>query len=281
MQSSADRLSIGEMAKLNQITTETLRHYEKIGLILPDYIDKDTNYRFYNIEQSMKLDIIIRLKNMGMSLIQIKEQLENEDISFFQATLNEQLKYIENKISEYEQIRTAIQKSIDKFENFCRAPKAPEITIEHIPARRILVYDNKLDFNEIPFSEFEYATRDLKKTVTKNKLPILYFSNVGDLIRKQMLEQNKFVISEVFIEIYNKEIVGHVELVPESDYCCIYFDNYHDEIENIKHLLNFIYEKGYLLNGDLICEVVADLPYFKKLDRKLYMKAQIPIIKDL
>ncbi|MGL4955400.1 MAG: MerR family DNA-binding transcriptional regulator, partial [Cetobacterium sp.] len=42
--------SIGETAKLNNITIQTLRHYDKEGLLKPSHIDQDTKYRYYSID---------------------------------------------------------------------------------------------------------------------------------------------------------------------------------------------------------------------------------------
>ncbi|WP_066369112.1 MerR family DNA-binding transcriptional regulator [Neobacillus fumarioli] len=46
-----NKLSIGEMAKLRKVTVETLRHYDKIGLLKPYYVDPNTGYRYYSTYQ--------------------------------------------------------------------------------------------------------------------------------------------------------------------------------------------------------------------------------------
>jgi DNA-binding transcriptional MerR regulator len=51
-------LSIGEMAKINNISVSTLRLYDEIGLIKPCFIDKEIRYRYYNIRQNARLDMI-------------------------------------------------------------------------------------------------------------------------------------------------------------------------------------------------------------------------------
>lgn len=43
--------SIGETAKINNISIQALRHYDKIGILKPAYIDLNTNYRYYTINQ--------------------------------------------------------------------------------------------------------------------------------------------------------------------------------------------------------------------------------------
>lgn len=53
-------LKIGEMAELNHVSTQTLRLYAKNKLLEPQYLDPDTGYRYYTLEQCAKLDLIRR-----------------------------------------------------------------------------------------------------------------------------------------------------------------------------------------------------------------------------
>ena len=55
-------------AKLRQVTSETLRYYDRIGLITPDYVDPQTRYRYYSIRQYEKLGTIKELRQLGMSI---------------------------------------------------------------------------------------------------------------------------------------------------------------------------------------------------------------------
>ncbi len=41
------KLKIGEFSKLMQVTVKTLRHYEQIGLLVPDEVDQWSGYRYY------------------------------------------------------------------------------------------------------------------------------------------------------------------------------------------------------------------------------------------
>jgi DNA-binding transcriptional MerR regulator len=68
---------IGLFSKINHITTKTLRHYDEIGLLKPDHVDYITGYRFYTSEQLPRLHQILALKQLGLSLNEIKEIIEN------------------------------------------------------------------------------------------------------------------------------------------------------------------------------------------------------------
>ena len=56
------------MAKLHKISIQTLRYYDQLGLFRPVYVDQESNYRYYTIDQFSQLDIIKYLKYLGMPL---------------------------------------------------------------------------------------------------------------------------------------------------------------------------------------------------------------------
>ncbi|MEM9950386.1 MAG: MerR family transcriptional regulator [Chloroflexota bacterium] len=69
--------TIGDVAELVGITAKTIRHYHKIGL-LPEPIRDSNNYRMYNMAQLETLQHIMRLKQFGLSLKQIKVILDSD-----------------------------------------------------------------------------------------------------------------------------------------------------------------------------------------------------------
>ncbi len=69
--------SIGVFSQINRITTKTLRHYDEIGLLKPEYVDKFTGYRYYTSNQLPIMHKIITLKQMGLTLAEIKEIISN------------------------------------------------------------------------------------------------------------------------------------------------------------------------------------------------------------
>lgn len=71
--------SIGLFSKMNRITTKTLRHYDDIGLLRPAHVDDLTGYRYYSSEQLVRLNQIIALKQMGVSLSDIAKMLEQPE----------------------------------------------------------------------------------------------------------------------------------------------------------------------------------------------------------
>lgn len=74
-------LKIGIFSKLSRISIRMLRHYDEIGLLMPNNIDDCTGYRYYQEEQLVIVNRISALKEMGFSLSTIAEILSNYDDS--------------------------------------------------------------------------------------------------------------------------------------------------------------------------------------------------------
>lgn len=61
-------LSIGEFAKLRGINVKSLRYYESIGALRPAYVNPDSGYRYYSINQLSDLDVVLTLIELGIPL---------------------------------------------------------------------------------------------------------------------------------------------------------------------------------------------------------------------
>lgn len=72
--------SIGEFSRIACVTPRQLRHYEELGLFKPERIDPETGYRSYSALQLPRLNRILALKELGLTLTQILRLLD-ENIS--------------------------------------------------------------------------------------------------------------------------------------------------------------------------------------------------------
>lgn len=69
---------IGEFAQIAQVSGRQLRFYDQLGLLQPAHTDPQTGYRYYSIRQLPRLNSILALKELGLSLEQIGPLLKNE-----------------------------------------------------------------------------------------------------------------------------------------------------------------------------------------------------------
>lgn len=73
-----NRLKIGQVATLLDVSTKTIRHYQQQGL-LPDRRDGENGYRYFLPNDLLQLHKIMKLKELGMSLNQIGAVLKQSD----------------------------------------------------------------------------------------------------------------------------------------------------------------------------------------------------------
>lgn len=92
-------LKIGDFSKMSKVTIKALRYYEKEGLLKPNYIDNSNNYRYYDSSQLIRLARIISLKQVGLSIEDIKK------VIIYNETLDDILKQkkleLEDTINKY------------------------------------------------------------------------------------------------------------------------------------------------------------------------------------
>ncbi|MBA5764309.1 Zn(2+)-responsive transcriptional regulator [Vibrio sp. 404] len=109
---------IGELAKRCGVTADTLRFYEKNALIKPAG-RSDSGYRLYSAENQKQVAFILRAKDLGLSLDEIKELLEikleatEHSCAEVKAITTAKLKVIDDKIEELTRIRSALKKIND------------------------------------------------------------------------------------------------------------------------------------------------------------------------
>ena len=76
-------MKIGEFAKMTGMPISVLRHYDKEGLLCPDYVDHFSGYRYYSADQMGQVHKIELLKSGGLSLKEIRDILKNADDNEF------------------------------------------------------------------------------------------------------------------------------------------------------------------------------------------------------
>ncbi|ATG75002.1 Zn(2+)-responsive transcriptional regulator [Zobellella denitrificans] len=109
---------IGELARHFGIKADTLRFYEKEGLLAPS-LRTPAGYRLYSEEDKNRLHFILRCKRVGFSLKDIEELLSLR-ISSCQATCREvkavadaKLADVEERIAELERFRHSLKQLSD------------------------------------------------------------------------------------------------------------------------------------------------------------------------
>ena len=134
--------SVGEAAKAVQTTSETLRHYDRIGLVKPSKKDEWTNYRYYTEQDIVRLNTVRALQLMDLPLQEIKKVLEYDDLEKIVDFLAQAEKKADEKIAALQYSKAKIQLAKADYERKLQMRKNSNGTfIRDVPERIILLSD--------------------------------------------------------------------------------------------------------------------------------------------
>lgn len=123
---------IGEIAALYNISTDILRYYEELGILVPRRTSN--GYRIYRTEDLWCLNVIRDLRELGFSMEQIKAYIENRSIDSSLELLQKEMDVIDRHIDRLKSIRDNI---ITRRETISQARGLPlgTITLKEMPPR--------------------------------------------------------------------------------------------------------------------------------------------------
>ena len=137
-----DYLSIGEAAKAVHTTSETLRHYDRIGLVKPSKKDEWTNYRYYTQQDLVRLNTVRALQLMGLPLQEIKNVLEYDDLEKIVEFLAQAERKADEKIAALQYSKSKIQLAKADYEKKLKGrQKLNQVSLKDYPERVILLSD--------------------------------------------------------------------------------------------------------------------------------------------
>lgn len=294
-----NKFTIGQMAQLNNVTKKTLLTYEKYELLAPEYVDPETGYRYYTIEQCSLLDSIQKMKHVGLTLSEIKQVLDKKDISYLHGLLKEQDKRLAEEIRSISLARNTAARLMQACELHENKPICNKPVLQWVPERRIIYFpvepyelgDSRHYASELAgekLASWEIRLRQIKEEFIKQNLPMQLFYNAGGMISKPLLEQGILNIDGGYV--FNPVgIANKSERYFKSGYCLSITtdrvfsdDGQHLERQNLELLLDIVRKENYTLAGDYYCETLAETPAFLYEGRDMMLCQRVPVkVKEL
>ena len=228
---------IGEFSSLAKTTIKTLRYYEKENLLKPVYIDLNTGYRYYETSQLIEISKIIALRQIGISIKDIKKVLDGCDLK---KILTKRKKELETNIQEYN-----IQLSKINYLLEDRNMKH-EIFLKDIPSYIVYYQDGVItDFSKIP--EFVLQTGKYCSKANPNlKCVNPSYCYVSYLDGEYKEKDIKIRYAEA---VENKEIetdkVKFMETNPITAVCIYHKGSYDNLRDSYNIILKYIEDNGY------------------------------------
>ena len=129
MAKMANEFTIGELSKRTGVNIETIRYYEKSG-VMPNPPRTAAGYRVYNEDHLNRLTFIRRCRQLGFAMIEIQELLSLVDARGYtcgevQAMTLEHAEMVKQKIRDLQRL----EKTLRSISSQCTGKKVPECPI--------------------------------------------------------------------------------------------------------------------------------------------------------
>ena len=157
------RVSIGEFAAAVHLSVKTLRHYHEVGLLEPSEVDPGSGYRYYSYEQIPAAQVIRRLRNLDMPVVELKAVLAAPDPDSRHQLISAHLGRLEMQLAETQAAVGELQDLLGRTQT--------EQMVEHrtvAPTPALAIHD-VVDREDV-LAWWHGALGELRATVTAQRL---------------------------------------------------------------------------------------------------------------
>lgn len=216
--------SIGETAKINNVSIQALRIYDRMGLLKPAYVDPESNYRYYTIDQFIYLDLIKYSKYIGAPLKELNDVLHTKDVVTLLSFIKKQQDIVEKEILRLKNISQGIGLIENKINYALDLKETNTIYFRDIEKRFII---NALLNKKDKESDMEIKLRKLDKMLEENN--IMFEGETGCLIYLDLfLNEGEICYRSLYSTLYIDDIKNKNIDIKEIDggkFLCISYHN--------------------------------------------------------
>jgi DNA-binding transcriptional MerR regulator len=129
---------IGDFSKIAQVSGRLLRYYDEIGLLSPEFTDPQTGYRYYSAQQLPRLNRILVLKELGLSLEQIAQLLDrNTSLDEIRGMLTLRKAQIEQSVQEEMERLRVVETRLQQIDMHGQILE-PDVVLKSVPTQYFL-----------------------------------------------------------------------------------------------------------------------------------------------
>ncbi|WP_342534313.1 MerR family transcriptional regulator [Lysinibacillus sp. FSL K6-0057] len=273
-----EKLTIGEMAKLRGLTSETLRHYDRIDLFKPQFIDPHSGYRYYSIFQYEILGTIKELRQLRMTTDEIKDYLNERNFSKSLEIMKTKHEELVSNLKELNELEENIREKIAYLEQVAIEDELHKVIFREMKSRQLLTLQEKINNN----FELCYGVLNLENMLME-KTPILATNRLGIIIEETNLKSGRFEDpSTIFIVAKDKEEIPNTYqlTIPGGLFACI---RYNGELlssrsKSLRKILHYLNKNSYQITGDALQIMHLDITITDK-PNEITFEIQVPVRK--
>ncbi len=136
--------SIGQVGKVCDVSSRTLRYYEEVGLLQPDVINAHNGYRYYNSDSMYRVQVIRYLSDEGFKLEEIRQILEEDDLLKLRDIFAEKIQKTRQTIDYFKRREESLRAWFELFVEgeWVQRHGSMTPTAKYVPLERYLCYDS-------------------------------------------------------------------------------------------------------------------------------------------
>ncbi len=249
-----NKVLIGEMAKLHNISAQTLRYYD--------------------IEQFATLDSILFFKKLGVPLEEIKDYFHDRDLNSMIRLLKHQEKMIIREIETLNKHLNSIRSRVELIESYQNNDSAYKCSIIELKSRKIAYFNLEHHIDTI---DFEYGLKELYKML-KDDLS-LFNGVIACITSKEDIEKGNYNHCKTVGLIFEEDIINgeHLNILHKGKYATIAYNGDNDECgKYYEELMRYIKDNKLEVIGDGILITIIDSA-FSDYKGEYIKEIQIPI----
>ncbi|EJQ08734.1 MerR family transcriptional regulator [Bacillus cereus] len=245
--------SIGEVAKIKDITIKALRYYHKMGILIPKHVDESTGYRYYSIDQFIHIDIIKSCRELNTSIVELQEIFKECNTDKLLQFLQLKRAEAEEHIKKMKEVMETIDDLHAKVGSSQEILKSDEISIEFFEQRYVVVAPCKEvgSLQELLYySDLEKIVQDYEEKMAM-EMGILY--NVNE---KWDVEP-KYVFNKVQDHVHMEEM-PNIKVLPGGKYVTLAYSKENEEARR-NVIIEYIKENSIEVESFIEVELVSDI----------------------
>lgn len=233
--------TIGQFAAIHGITKKTLIWYDEIDLLKPIVIGEN-GYRYYTYHQSSALETILMLRELNVSIGEIKSFMANRTASNMEQLLREKIAELESNIIHLKNVQ---QSAIVRHQDM--------VTLLNIDLSKISIVEKEQCYLAlVPITEGETTETEIEMVIEETKkhhVHRLHDATYGSMISVENLYQGNFNnYHALYIEISYPISRKGLYLQPSGYYLRAFCKGSWDKLPNkYKEILDYAEQQGLSL----------------------------------
>ncbi|MGH0594925.1 MerR family transcriptional regulator [Bacillus pretiosus] len=245
--------SIGEVAKIKDITIKALRYYHKMGIFIPKHVDESTGYRYYSIDQFIHIDIIKSCRELNTSIVELQEIFKERNTDKLLQFLQLKREEAEEHIKKMKEVMETIDDLHAKVVSSQEILKNDEISIENFKQRYVVVAPCKEvgSLQELLYySDLEKIVQDYEEKM-EMEMGILYNVNANWDV------EPKYVFNKVRDDVHMEEM-QNIKVLPGGKYITLAYSKENEE-ERRNTMIKYMKENNIEVESFIEVELVSDI----------------------